>query len=143
MSVHDRAQLGDLVLPGWLPGEQPPVTLDAMTCFTPGGVPMKGDFTAVWSRIGAYREDFHLVTEFPELSGDGWAVRVSTVYLGLNHGFTRGLPIRIFETLVFDFANYQELMWRYSTWPAAQDGHRRVVALLEAYLGEAGVDAQA
>jgi len=54
-------------------------------------------------------------------------VRVSTVFLGLDHGFG-GTPL-LFETMVFGGEADMEC-WRYSTWDAAQAGHDAVVAAL-------------
>ena len=56
-------------------------------------------------------------------------VRVSTVFLGIDHNFTeQGNPV-LFETMVFanpdDYINsYCE---RYSTWDEAEAGHKRIV----------------
>lgn len=58
---------------------------------------------------------------------------VSTVFLGLDHRFGPGLPI-LFETLVFgapdDFVEIDGR--RYSTWAAAEAGHREFVERLKA-----------
>lgn len=60
------------------------------------------------------------------------AIRVSTVFLGLNHQWGSGAPL-LFETMVFGLgedhplADYQE---RYSTWHEAEQGHEAVVALV-------------
>jgi hypothetical protein len=54
-------------------------------------------------------------------------VRVSTVFLGLDHNhFGHGPPL-LFETMVFlgDSTIEQE---QYSTWREAEDGHARIVA---------------
>ena len=55
-------------------------------------------------------------------------VRVSTVWLGLDHRFGEGPPL-IFETMIFGGPqdNWQE---RYSTEEEALTGHRRVVEAL-------------
>jgi len=49
-------------------------------------------------------------------------IKVSTVFLGIDHSFNRGKPI-LFETMIFggDEDGYQE---RYSTWDEAVDGHK-------------------
>lgn len=51
---------------------------------------------------------------------------ISTVWLGLNHNFSRNGPPLIFETMVFGGAldGYQE---RYSTKELAAEGHARWV----------------
>jgi hypothetical protein len=61
-------------------------------------------------------------------------VRVSTVFLGLDHNWGRGLPI-LFETLVFRGGDGSE-MHRYETWEQAEKGHKAIVALIRAELIE-------
>lgn len=56
-------------------------------------------------------------------------VRVSTVFLGLDHNFAlKGLPV-LFETMVFGGLNdgWQD---RYHTWEEAETGHEEVVSRL-------------
>ena len=54
-------------------------------------------------------------------------VRVSTVFLGLDHSWT-GPPPLVFETMIFGGKHdlYQD---RYSTWKQAEDGHERAVKI--------------
>jgi len=52
------------------------------------------------------------------------AVHVSTVFLGLDHGWG-GRPL-LFETMVFGGNNWDECE-RYSTWEEAEQGHQRMV----------------
>jgi len=52
-------------------------------------------------------------------------VRVSTVFLGLDHGFGHGPPL-LFETMVFVNGS-SEGMARYATWDEAVEGHQRMV----------------
>jgi hypothetical protein len=49
-------------------------------------------------------------------------IRVSTVFLGLDHSFGRGKPL-LFETMIFggEHDSYQD---RYETWDEAEAGHR-------------------
>lgn len=65
-----------------------------------------------------------------EVSLDGVAVWVSTVWLGIDmgHGLV-GVPI-IFETAIFAMGGRVEIIDRYATWDAAADGHRWVVERL-------------
>jgi hypothetical protein len=58
------------------------------------------------------------------LGGD---VRVSTVFLGLDHSFGGGTPM-LFETMIFggEHDQYQE---RYATWEEAEAGHSQAVKL--------------
>lgn len=48
-------------------------------------------------------------------------VKVSTVFLGLDHSFGEGPPL-LFETMIFG-GDHDEEMWRYSTWDEAEQGH--------------------
>jgi len=52
-------------------------------------------------------------------------VKISTVFLGLNHNWGSGPPL-LFETMVFggELDGEQE---RYSTWDEAEKGHKRMV----------------
>ena len=52
-------------------------------------------------------------------------VTISTVFLGLDHGFSNGNPI-LFETLVSGGEIMDEYMDRYSTWDEAVEGHKRI-----------------
>jgi len=58
-------------------------------------------------------------------------LKVSTVWLGLNHEFSPHRPPLIFETMIFggDYGDYCE---RYATEAAAVAGHAAVVAALVA-----------
>jgi hypothetical protein len=53
-------------------------------------------------------------------------VFVSTVFLGMDHGYGEGPPI-LFETMVFR-GEMDQYQWRYATWAEAEAGHARVVA---------------
>ena len=52
-------------------------------------------------------------------------VRISTVFLGLNHQWGDGPPL-LFETLVFG-GKFNDEMDRYSTWEEAKKGHAEMV----------------
>jgi hypothetical protein len=56
-------------------------------------------------------------------------VKISTVFLGIDHGFHR--KHLWFETMVFggDYDGYQR---RYETWNEAASGHKKVVHLVRA-----------
>jgi hypothetical protein len=62
-------------------------------------------------------------------------MRVSTVFLGLDHSFGGEHPI-LFETMVFDGGEdaYQE---RYETWDEAEKGHARAIAMAREVLARA------
>ena len=55
----------------------------------------------------------------------GGDVRVSTVFLGLDHSFGAGPPL-LFETMVFGGPLDQE-QDRYPTWAEAEQGHAAMV----------------
>ena len=57
-----------------------------------------------------------------DLLGDLW---VSTVFLGLDHGFGNGPPV-LFETMIFSGSNGQQ-QWRYGTVEEARAGHAHAV----------------
>ena len=56
-------------------------------------------------------------------------VRVSTVFLGLDHNLDGGKPI-LFETMIFGGRHdgYQE---RYSTWEEAEKGHKKALRIVK------------
>lgn len=53
--------------------------------------------------------------------------RVSTVFLGMDHGWGDGEPV-LFETMIFD-GPHDGYMERYYTWDEAIQGHQRAVKL--------------
>jgi hypothetical protein len=55
-------------------------------------------------------------------------VRISTVFLSIDHNFSGGKPI-LWETLVFG-GEHDGLMRRYGTYDKALKGHDKVVALV-------------
>jgi hypothetical protein len=59
---------------------------------------------------------------------------VSTVFLGLDHGFGRKGPPVLFETMAFHPETRTELdgdsCWRYSGWDDAEIGHKAMVRKL-------------
>ena len=57
-------------------------------------------------------------------------ITISTVFLGLNHGFGKGPPL-LFETMIFG-GNFNYDMWRYSTWDEAEKGHQKAVEKVRA-----------
>ena len=62
------------------------------------------------------------VTELPG------AVRVSTVFLGLDHNWSLEGPPILFETMIFG-GPHDEYQERYATWGEAEAGHARAVSL--------------
>lgn len=57
-------------------------------------------------------------------------IRVSTVFLGINHGWGEGEPI-LFETMIFGSEKMKDYCERYATWEEAEDGHLRAVRLVK------------
>jgi len=60
---------------------------------------------------------------------------ISTVWLGLNHGFTPGSKL-IFETMVFNANEDEEEVERYSTIESAKNGHNKIVRKYKERLNE-------
>lgn len=57
------------------------------------------------------------------------SVRISTVFLGLDHCYTNGQPI-LFETMVFG-GKHDQWQDRYSTWEEAEIGHKKAVQMVK------------
>lgn len=56
-------------------------------------------------------------------------ITISTVFLGINHNFSKtGKPV-LFETMIFGGEHDQEC-WRYKTWAEAEEGHKKAVNLV-------------
>lgn len=57
-------------------------------------------------------------------------VKISTVFLGLDHNYISGSYPVLFETMIFggEHDSYQE---RYSTWEEAEEGHKKAVELVK------------
>lgn len=74
-----------------------------------------------WGRLRQFGGDYMIVKQ--ETIGDYF---VSTVWLGLDHGFGRGAPV-IFETMVFHTGSSSDLdCERYCTEEEASEGHERI-----------------
>jgi hypothetical protein len=80
------------------------------------------DSLAAWGRM--FDDSDHRIVGFDMVED----VRVSTVFLGLDHNFGGGPPL-LFETMVFG-GEYDQQCDRYSTWDEAEAGHRAVVEAL-------------
>jgi hypothetical protein len=61
-----------------------------------------------------------------------WGLRVSTVFLGIDHGysFIEGSEPVLFETMVF-VGGRDIQMRRYCTWDEAEVGHKEIVATIK------------
>lgn len=76
-----------------------------------------------WANIIESGQDRHVADE---MVGQ---VRVSTVWLGIDHNFSGIGPPLIFETMVFGGVMDEDI-WRYSTEAAALAGHDQVVTMV-------------
>lgn len=74
------------------------------------------------------------------MRGDRWrrvadtdlgGVRVSTVFLGIDHGFGASPRPILFETMIFapEHPDLDQMQRRYATWDEAERGHAEWVAL--------------
>lgn len=81
-----------------------------------------------WSEWNKNYQNKQVAETFVEQS-NGDKIRVSTVFLGLDHAFDEDTPI-LFETLVFE-GPMDEEMFRYSTIEEAQEGHKKMVREVE------------
>lgn len=89
----------------------PCATIDEATAFFAGGLRNR-------------RVAFDLIDQY------GAAIRVSTVFLGIDHRFLDDGPPLVFETMVFWEGNgrtLDNLQWRYSDWDSAAHGHQKAV----------------
>ena len=76
-----------------------------------------------WAELMEANLDRHVADD---MVGD---VRVSTVWLGLNHNWSGQGPPLIFETMVFGGVHDEE-QWRYPSHHAALAGHDQVVTMV-------------
>lgn len=67
-------------------------------------------------------------------------IRISTVFLGLDHNFLRRGDPLLFETMVFFPNGETGRMCRYFTWEEAEEGHKKIANLIRAEKIEAGYD---
>jgi hypothetical protein len=75
--------------------------------------------------VAEWTELFH-TAEYKQVQvTEGGGVRVSTVWLGIDHGFGNAARPLIFETMVFGGGHDQE-QWRYATEQEARAGHAEV-----------------
>ena len=63
-----------------------------------------------------------------DLNGD--EVRVSTVFLGLDHAYVGGKPI-LWETMIFGGTHDQEYQERYSSYEQAIEGHQKAINFIK------------
>jgi hypothetical protein len=87
----------------------------------PGGIPVPELDPVKWAESWRTTQRHVAITEIKD-------ARVSTVFLGLDHGFGDGLPI-LWETMVFG-GKLDGLQQRYSTQEEAERGHNEIVGRL-------------
>lgn len=60
---------------------------------------------------------------------------ISTVFLGIDHGFGREGPPVVFETMIFPNAEnmHEKDCWRYATHQEALEGHKNACKVAESY----------
>ncbi|MFH8483633.1 hypothetical protein [Streptomyces sp. NPDC018055] len=73
------------------------------------------------------------LTDITSADDPGIRHRVSTVWLGLDHGYSGGDPV-IFETMVFRNGDTADEEWarRYSSEKEAREGHAEIVTVIAA-----------
>ena len=96
---------------------------DAMRMFDRDGLPMT---YARWVWITETQPGYSVVGHDHVAGG-----LVSTVWLGLDHGFGSGPPV-IFETMLFDIDDWDDHQDRYTSLDAAQKNHAYIVNMLKA-----------
>lgn len=91
-----------------------------------GHAPVPVDDVLVWGR---WFESADRRVAATESAG----VRVSTVFIGLDHNFFGQGPPLLFETMIFgsDHPDLDAYQRRYSTWEEAEIGHLAAVALVD------------
>ena len=64
-------------------------------------------------------------------------IRISTVFLGLDHNhWGKGDPL-LFETMTFAADGEDLGQWRYFTWGEAEEGHKMIVEVIKAQADKA------
>lgn len=74
--------------------------------------------------------EYKIIAQEDVLTPSGDMLWVSTVWLGIDHGWMSEVPI-IFETMVFAQSMEEEFCQRYATKEEARAGHERVVGALK------------
>jgi hypothetical protein len=71
-------------------------------------------------------EDFNnRIVDYTDITSQ---MRVSTVFIGLDHRFSSDGPPLVFETMIFGGPEeIDQTMWRYSSWDDATTGHKAAV----------------
>lgn len=80
----------------------------------------------MWTYVEAHKSVTHVGDDTVEVNGE--KVRISTVFLGMNHAWNDGPPI-LFETMIFG-GDHDEFQERYETWNEAEEGHKKAIELV-------------
>lgn len=93
-----------------------------------GRIPVPCTDLLKWGRWMENRQACRVAENLVEQPVGGPPVRVSTVFLGLDHNFGfDGGPV-LFKTMIFG-GTHDMYQARYQTWEQAEAGHERAVAL--------------
>lgn len=95
-------------------------------------VPVSPKVFAPW--FHKHIADRHVAEDFVGDPRTAQVVRISTVFLGLNHNFGSEGPPTLFETMVFG-GKVDGAQVRYSTWNEAEAGHRIMVEQVRKHEG--------
>lgn len=109
-----------------------------MSCYSePSGMYFLPDGSGGFREVSLFEwGDWRESKELPFVEGGNrvgnWTdgtVRVSTVFLGINHNFGDGPPI-LFETMIFG-GKHDQYQDRYATYAEAVAGHAAAVQMVE------------
>lgn len=90
---------------------------------------LRGHEAVPVASVQEWAKEFHSQNRHVAVTEVAPGVTVSTVFLGLDHGFGDGPPL-LFETMIFsDYGGGDER--RYSTWAEAELGHMEEVERLK------------
>ena len=100
------------------------------------GTPFATDDVTDWAREFGTMDRRVGLTDVTDAAKPGRKIRVSTVFLGIDHAFGDGPPL-LFESMAFHGDDGEEEMQdRYSTEAQAAEGHAAMVAQVAATMAE-------
>lgn len=132
--VPDIPELEDVYAPTLMPGDPVPEPNDharnPVPYYTPDGDLMMGTLDSILRAVEMFRQSPDSLRQSSTFYRAGVKIRVSTVYLGLDHNPFGGVPL-FWETMVFVGPGFQDMaMWRYGSRRAAMHGHAEVVTTI-------------
>lgn len=89
---------------------------------------LKGKTPVQVSDVLEWGEWFEKANRFVKQTKIGH-IRISTIFLGLDHSFGRGKPL-LFETMIFG-GEHNLFKDRYATWDEAEEGHEAACKKVE------------